>query len=85
MLAAFSLFAAQAAGAVTPPLPLPGYAHGKTAAQAKDRAYFAFADTDRDGHISLAEVAVAARKDFALQDTNHASSFARDAEPGTGD
>ena len=71
MLAAFSLFAAQAADAVTPPLPLPDYAHGKTAAQAKDRAYFAFADTDRDSHISLAEAVVATRKDSAFQDTNH--------------
>jgi hypothetical protein len=34
-------------------------------------ALFKAADTDKDGRISLAEVVTAAKRDFALQDTNH--------------
>ncbi len=34
-------------------------------------AWFAAADTDHDGRISLAEAVAAARRNFDLQDTNH--------------
>ncbi len=35
------------------------------------QAWFAAADTDHDGRISLAEAVAAAHRDFDLQDTNH--------------
>lgn len=34
-------------------------------------AFFKAADTDKDGRISLAEAIAGAKRDFALQDTNH--------------
>lgn len=34
-------------------------------------AFFEAADTDRNGRISLAEAIAGARRNFALQDTNH--------------
>jgi len=59
MLAAFLLFAAQAAHAATPPLPFPDYVHDETVAQAEARAiaFHSRMDADGDGYVTQAEMA----------------------------